>query len=850
MNTEQVHRQSMEKQVKAFTVLSEINQEIAGAADQDESAFYDFICRKLGLLGIENFFFATYEEITDAVQINSAVREGERVDVSKQPGWKLEKGNHEKLKKVIMDGSILQLNSQENGFSSVLNQLDKSGKVVNSCCSVPLAGGKIRGILVQYFYDDDKAFDEDDEMILQSIANILAIAMDKQRVKKERNQLRYLIDNIPGCYIYIKDRESRFVVANEAVARIMRQESPKDVIGKNDFDFYDKEEAQGYYNDEQDIIQRDEPVKNIEEFSTDPEGNDRITLTTKAPFHDAEGKITGTFGIGRDVTELRANENLLRTLIDSVPDHIYAKNTEHKFTLANKTVIEYTPEVSSEKEIIGKTDRDFKRKFFEKYEVDERKVFQEGKKLLNIEERIEDLKTGRDVWLSTTKIPLHNGEKEIIGLVGINRDITKYKKRQEILDILKKLKSDIKLTSKTEDNEEKVLKFLREGATILTKARNSYIALVKDNIIQFILQKIRKTEEGKETVVKVEDRPFRKGKTEYIINHNEYILIKSKKEDEKWYNEHDTEEYTGVKYVSSWLGVPIEGYDKKVLGVIAIYSENDEGKYTEDDLDVLYSLAGLSGVMLENARLYTEGIEKTSELRRYRDQLIKESDAEELFGYFSSLSDTIPILADLIKERSEELIEKIRNNTDIMARDVRSLSDYKALADIDMSNLLKSIVKKITSEYYYEISSNQLELVTKDIPEDLFLIKGSYHLIAKAFFLIIKHRAEALLTEDNKGKVLTITAKNLDEDNKKGVQIDIEDNGSEINEELQKSIFHVQKTGDGLWKAQGYIEKIGGNIAVESRKNGSTFRVSVPFGDGCPPSSCRRGVQFTSGSRQ
>src|SRR5690554_4824710 len=58
-------------------------------------------------------------------------------------------------------------------------------------------------------------------------------------LERERSTVRALIDNLPD-FIYVKDAEGRFLVANEAVARQMGT-TPQALLGRDDFDFYPKE---------------------------------------------------------------------------------------------------------------------------------------------------------------------------------------------------------------------------------------------------------------------------------------------------------------------------------------------------------------------------------------------------------------------------------------------------------------------------------------------------------------------------------------------------------------------------------------------------------------------------------
>ncbi|MBI5961815.1 MAG: response regulator [Chloroflexi bacterium] len=126
----------------------------------------------------------------------------------------------------------------------------------------------------------------------------------EQELAKERNLLRVLIDNFPDL-IYIKDREGHFIVSNLAVAHLMGT-MPDDLVGKTDFDFYPRDIAVPYYEDEQRIIQFGESLINREEHSLDQKtGKSGWLLTTKVPYTDPTGDIVGIIGIGRDITALK-----------------------------------------------------------------------------------------------------------------------------------------------------------------------------------------------------------------------------------------------------------------------------------------------------------------------------------------------------------------------------------------------------------------------------------------------------------------------------------------------------------------------------------------------------------------
>jgi PAS domain S-box-containing protein len=132
----------------------------------------------------------------------------------------------------------------------------------------------------------------------------------RESILQERNQLRTLIDSMPDV-IFIKDRQSRFVVVNKMVAGVMGT-TPEALIGKTDFEFYTPDLAQRYYEDEQAIMQAGEAKINYEEPHLDENGNRIILSTSKVPLKNNNGEVIGIVGIGRDITRLKRIEIQLR----------------------------------------------------------------------------------------------------------------------------------------------------------------------------------------------------------------------------------------------------------------------------------------------------------------------------------------------------------------------------------------------------------------------------------------------------------------------------------------------------------------------------------------------------------
>ncbi|MEZ4669693.1 MAG: PAS domain S-box protein [Anaerolineae bacterium] len=146
-----------------------------------------------------------------------------------------------------------------------------------------------------------------------SITGVIGVAQDVTMRKQaelamlnERNLLRTLIDNIPD-YIFIKDREGRFIESNHshaAGANLIREQ----IIGKTAFEVFDADLAKQFHDDDQQVLSTGTGITNQERITTAADGTKRWVLTTKVPLFDSKSQVTGLVGISRDVTELRKAE--------------------------------------------------------------------------------------------------------------------------------------------------------------------------------------------------------------------------------------------------------------------------------------------------------------------------------------------------------------------------------------------------------------------------------------------------------------------------------------------------------------------------------------------------------------
>jgi len=169
---------------------------------------------------------------------------------------------------------------------------------------------------------------EDGGQIRGAVVTFLDISERRraeEALAREHNLLRTLMDHLPG-YVFVKDTQSRFVMNNAAHRRALNVRSLGDVIGKTDFDFFPREQAEQYYQDEQTVIRTGRALLGREESTIDAASHANWLLTTKVPLRDGSGAVVGIVGMCQDITERKRAEEELRRAKDQAEEANRAKS--------------------------------------------------------------------------------------------------------------------------------------------------------------------------------------------------------------------------------------------------------------------------------------------------------------------------------------------------------------------------------------------------------------------------------------------------------------------------------------------------------------------------------------------
>lgn len=236
-----------------------------------------------------------------------------------------------------------------------------------------------------------------------------------------------LIDAVPSPLFY-KDTEGRYVGGNRAFESYLGM-SREEFVGKTVFDIAPREQADVYAAADRALF--DNPGVQIYQGQlVYADGKPREVIFHKATYADSQGRITGMIGLISDISDrvtaeraMAESRTLLLTVLDTVPARVYWKDRQLRYLGCNK-VFAADLGVTGAEDVIGKDDLELSRLTPDDPEcADETAVLASGRAQLFVE-RARHTADGATTWQRTSKAPLLDAQGQVIGLLGVQEDIT------------------------------------------------------------------------------------------------------------------------------------------------------------------------------------------------------------------------------------------------------------------------------------------------------------------------------------------------------------------------------------------------------------------------------------------
>ena len=261
-----------------------------------------------------------------------------------------------------------------------------------------------------------------------------------ESLRQQSDLLSNVLSTIPHS-VFWKDLDLVYLGCNANFARDAGVVDPADLIGKNDHDMpWAGAEADFFQKCDRQVMRDGVALVDIEETQHRADGTQKHVLTSKVPLRDAAGVVIGILGIYNDVTErrqaqeaLRQNHRLMRAILEGTTDAVYVKERDGRYVMMNTAGARLLGLNGSE-DVFGKTDADlFAPETAFATRSHDLQVMETGRTLTYEETDAVSASNGvRRTYLST-KDPFRDADGNVIGVIGVSRDITERKQAENAL---------------------------------------------------------------------------------------------------------------------------------------------------------------------------------------------------------------------------------------------------------------------------------------------------------------------------------------------------------------------------------------------------------------------------------
>jgi PAS domain S-box-containing protein len=519
-----------------------------------------------------------------------------------------------------------------------------------------------------------------------------------------------------------------------------------------------------------------------------------------SPVKNEEGTIIKYLALKEDITEQKETEQeikrqsaLITSLIDSIPDVVFFKDKEGAYIAANPA-FELLMGMPKSK-FIGKADHDFfDKKIADALRADDLKTMEQA-----APHRYEEWITIKDrkSLFETIKKPYRDGTGEIIGILGISRDITERKEAE----------------TKLKESEER-FETLAEHSRVITWE-------IDANGLYTYISDVCRT----------------------VLGYNPEEIIGKK----HFYDLHPEEGRETFK--SEVFGFLMQ---KKLVRGHINPLENKEGKVvwvSTNALPTLFSDGKLMGCRGTDTDI-TERKEALEQIKQKNKELLELNSEKDMFfsiiahdlrgpfNGFLGLTDVfVSELTTLSIEEIQKLAVMMKESANNLYRFLENLLEWSQMNrgltivnpnELSIHNIIHDNIRLIKDQ----ATIKEIEIST-DVPEGMTVFADKYMLES-----VLRNLFSNAIKFTQKGGRITISAKNATD---KLIEVSVTDTGIGINKEMIQNLFRIDvktsrkgtegesSTGLGLLICKDFIEKNGGMLDIESMEGkGSTFKIVLP----------------------
>lgn len=590
------------------------------------------------------------------------------------------------------------------------------------------------------------------------VSDVTGLREIQQNLEEQTTFLQSILDTV-STHIFLRNEQGEITLANKAFAEFCGT-TAEDLIGKTNLDLVpDLAIAEKIDLEDRAVFQKGEDIQVAADEVIHDSGEVSWLHKIKRPFYSSGGKLTHVMVVATDITEavlaeqkMEAERNLLRTLMDHLPDLIFVKDSQCRFVTVNESLRKRI-NADSLDEIIGKTDFDF---FSDEYVQDvyeiEHQVIRTGLPAVNLHER---LGIGdSQIWALTSKIPLQNKDGKTIGLIGITRDVTS----------LKEAENELRAAKEEAEEQHRLLDLLINNFPdpVFVKDRDGRFILTNDAYLQMYAP-------GHDSLIGKRDRDIHPHMSSDYIDEDRRLMESGESLSEQMYVQVHSDDGLGDRWL--WrTKFPFRGPSGEVYGVAGVNRDITVVKQAEIDM--------------RNAKDVAEAADRAkSEFLANMSHEIR-TPMNAVIGMSSLLLETT------LDDEQSDYVQTIRTSGEMLLTIINDILDFSKIEsgklEIEQQPFaLIDCIEETLALFFAAASEKGVELVSNLVSDLPVWIVGDVtrlrQILANLLSNAIKFTADGEI-------VLSVSADSINE-NLVRIRISVSDTGIGIKNEQLETLF-------------------------------------------------------------
>jgi PAS domain S-box-containing protein len=312
-----------------------------------------------------------------------------------------------------------------------------------------------------------------DSRLLSLIRTLQAYKLVHKAIKHQETVMQAVLDNMPHC-IFWKDVHSVYQGCNQHWANLVGIAEAHEIIGKTDYSFtWSQEDADSYRAFDQAVMTSKVPQLHVLTSRLHVNGEQIWFNGNKIPIQDIDGEVIGILCMFENISdrqradELNKSAELLQLVLDNIPQALFWKDRDLVYLGCNRNWGKAAG-IQNPLDVVGKTDYDLIwKEEAALYRSQDRQVMETDTPVLHLIEHRHNADE-QEAWIDVNKIPIHDAEGNVIGILGTIEDITERKLAEIALQ-----KSEAQLRQKTEHLEQTLRELQRTQAQLVQTEKMS-----------------------------------------------------------------------------------------------------------------------------------------------------------------------------------------------------------------------------------------------------------------------------------------------------------------------------------------------------------------------------------------